>query len=60
MGAREIDAGRRRLAVTIANEIAANGGRPVSEDNPRYQAAKKAVADAIAAADRANDPWNND
>jgi hypothetical protein len=60
VGAKEVDAARRRLAVTIANEIVANGGLPVSEDNPRYQAAKKKVDDAVAEADTALDPWNND
>lgn len=59
MGAEEVRIARVRLAVTIANEIMRNGGRPVSEDNPRYQAAKKAVDDAEAEADRVNDPWNN-
>jgi hypothetical protein len=59
VGAKEIKAARAALAATIANEVMANGGRPVSEDNPHYVAAKKRLDDAIAEADRAIDPWNN-
>lgn len=58
MGAKEIDAARARLAATIANEVVSNGGLPVSEDNPAYQAANKAVNDAIEESDKAFDPWN--
>ena len=59
MGAEEIKVARARLAATIANEVTVNGGRPIGEDNPHYQAAAKAVDDAVAEVDRANDPWNN-
>ena len=51
MGAKEIDAARARLAATLANEVTQNGGRPVGEDNPHYQAAKKELDDAIEEAD---------
>ncbi|MEU6781515.1 hypothetical protein ABZ912_20105 [Nonomuraea angiospora] len=59
MGAQEIRVARAVLAATIANEVRLNGGKPVSEDNPHVKAAKKAVDDAVAEVDRANDPWNN-
>ena len=59
MGAREVAAARAALAATIANEIRRNGGKPVSEDNPAYLAAKKRVDDAVEEVDRSNDPWNN-
>jgi hypothetical protein len=59
VGAKEIAAARAALAVTIANEVTANGGLPASEDNPHDRAAKKKLDDAIAAADRALDPWND-
>ncbi|MER7361969.1 hypothetical protein [Nonomuraea wenchangensis] len=59
MGAKEIKAARAGLAATIANEVWANGGQPVSEDNPHYRAAKKKVDDAVEEADKVNDPWNN-
>jgi hypothetical protein len=59
VGAKEIKTARAALAATIANEVRANGGMPVGEDNPHYREAKQRVDDAVEAADRANDPWNN-
>jgi hypothetical protein len=59
MGAKEVKAARARLTATIANEVTQNGGKPIGEDNPAYQEAKKAVDDAVEEVDRANDPWNN-
>ncbi|MGW4801505.1 hypothetical protein ACWEPC_54725 [Nonomuraea sp. NPDC004297] len=59
MGVKEVAAACAALAATIANEVRLNGGRPVAEDNPYVKAAQQRVDDALAEADRANDPWNN-
>jgi hypothetical protein len=58
VGAKEIQAARCRLVATIANEIRANGSKPIGEDNAAYQAAKKAVDDLEKEADEASRLWD--
>lgn len=58
MTSEDIHRARAALAATIALEVALSGGQPV-DGNPYVAAAQKRVDDAVAEADRINDPWNN-